>query len=118
MILNLPIIYCVMLHHTYPIVKMTKAEATPVNLGGISTSNKRTIYKYIYNDGILSCQLVMGIIVPDEGSVWNSVPPHTHARRMEAYFYFNLDETQRVIHFTGEPQETRHLVVANNEAII
>jgi 4-deoxy-L-threo-5-hexosulose-uronate ketol-isomerase len=105
-------------HHTYPNRKMTKAEAAPVNLGDISTSNKRTIFKYIHNDGIQSCQLVMGLTVLDEGSVWNSVPPHTHTRRMEAYFYFNLDAAQRVFHFMGEPQETRHLVIANNEAAI
>ncbi len=105
-------------HHTYPNRKMTKAEAAPVNLGDISTSNKRTIYKYIHNDGIESCQLVMGLTVLDEGSVWNSVPPHTHTRRMEAYFYFNLDAAQRVMHFMGEPQETRHLVMANNDAVI
>lgn len=105
-------------HQAYPNRKMTKAEAAPVNLGDISTSNKRTIYKYIHNDGIQSCQLVMGLTVLDEGSVWNSVPPHTHTRRMEAYFYFDLHEAQRVMHFMGEPQETRHLVVANNEAII
>ena len=105
-------------HHTYPNRRMTKAEAAPVNLGDISTSNKRTIYKYIHNDGIESCQLVMGLTVLEEGSVWNSVPPHTHTRRMEAYFYFNLHEAQRVFHFMGEPQETRHLVIANNEAAL
>lgn len=105
-------------HHTYPNKMMTKAEAAPVNMGDISTSNKRTIYKYIHNDGIESCQLVMGLTALDEGSVWNSVPPHTHTRRMEAYFYFDLHESQRVMHFMGEPQETRHLVVANNEAAI
>jgi 4-deoxy-L-threo-5-hexosulose-uronate ketol-isomerase len=105
-------------HQSYPNKKMTKAEASPVNLGDISTSNKRTIYKYIHNDGIESCQLVMGLTVLEEGSVWNSVPPHTHTRRMEAYFYFDLHEAQRVMHFMGEPQETRHLVIANNEAIV
>jgi 4-deoxy-L-threo-5-hexosulose-uronate ketol-isomerase len=105
-------------HQTYPNTMMTKAEAAPVNLGDISTSNKRTIYKYIHNDGIQSCQLVMGLTVLEEGSVWNSVPPHTHTRRMEAYFYFNLDAAHRVMHFMGEPQETRHLVMANNEAVI
>ena len=105
-------------HHTYPNVKMTKAEASPVNLGDISTSNKRTIYKYIHNDGIQSCQLVMGLTTLDEGSVWNSVPPHTHTRRMEAYFYFDIDAAQRVMHFMGGPQETRHLVIANNEAVV
>lgn len=105
-------------HHTYPNRKMTKAEAAPVNLGDISTSNKRTIYKYIHNDGIQSCQLVMGLTVLEDGSVWNSVPPHTHTRRMEAYFYFDLAEAHRVMHFMGEPTETRHLVIANNEAVV
>jgi 4-deoxy-L-threo-5-hexosulose-uronate ketol-isomerase len=105
-------------HHVYPNRKMTKAEAAPVNLGDISTSNKRTIYKYIHNDGIESCQLVMGLTVLEAGSVWNSVPPHTHTRRMEAYFYFDMDPVQRVMHFMGEPQETRHVVVACNEAVI
>jgi 4-deoxy-L-threo-5-hexosulose-uronate ketol-isomerase len=105
-------------HQSYPNRKMTKAEASPVNLGDISTSNKRTIYKYIHNDGIQSCQLVMGLTTLETGSVWNSVPPHTHTRRMEAYFYFDLDEAQRVMHFMGEPQETRHLVIANNEAVL
>jgi 4-deoxy-L-threo-5-hexosulose-uronate ketol-isomerase len=105
-------------HQTYPNRKMTKDEAAQVNLGDIATSNKRTIYKYIHNDGIQSCQLVMGLTVLDAGSIWNSVPPHTHTRRMEAYFYFDVDAAQRVFHFMGAPQETRHLVVANHEAAI
>ncbi len=105
-------------HHTFPNRMMTKAEAAPINLGDIATSNKRTIYKYIHNDGIQSCQLVMGLTTLEAGSVWNSVPPHTHTRRMEAYFYFDVDAAQRVMHFMGEPQETRHLVVANHEAAI
>lgn len=105
-------------HQTYPNRKMTKAEAAPVNLGDISTSNKRTIYKYIHNDGIQSCQLVMGLTTLEPGSVWNSVPPHTHTRRMEVYFYFDVQEQQRVFHMMGEPQETRHLVMANHEAVI
>ena len=103
-------------HHTYPNRKMTKQEAAPVNLGEMS--NKRTIYKYIHNDGIESCQLVMGLTVMEEGSVWNSVPPHTHTRRMEAYFYFDVKEAHRVMHFMGEPQQTRHVVIGNEEAII
>ena len=105
-------------HHKYPNKLMKKEKAAPVNLGDISTSNKRTIYKYIHNDGIQSCQLVMGLTTLEAGSVWNSVPPHTHTRRMEAYFYFDVDAAQRVMHFMGEPQETRHLVVANHEAAI
>jgi 4-deoxy-L-threo-5-hexosulose-uronate ketol-isomerase len=105
-------------HQSYPNKSMTKAEAAPVHLGDSTTSNKRTIYKYIHNDGIQSCQLVMGLTTLETGSVWNSVPPHTHTRRMEVYFYFDVDAAQRVMHFMGEPQETRHLVVANNEAAI
>jgi 4-deoxy-L-threo-5-hexosulose-uronate ketol-isomerase len=105
-------------HHKYPNKLMKKEKAAPLNLGDISTSNKRTIYKYIHNDGIQSCQLVMGLTTLEPGSVWNSVPPHTHTRRMEAYFYFDVDAAQRVMHFMGEPQETRHLVVANHEAAI
>ena len=105
-------------HHTYPNKKMTKQEAAPVNLGEAATSNKRTIYKYIHNDGIESCQLVMGLTVLEDGNVWNSVPPHTHTRRMEAYFYFDVQPAHRVMHFMGEPHQTRHLVIANEEAAI
>ena len=105
-------------HHTYPNRMMTRADASPVNLGDMTTSNKRTIYKYIHKDGIRSCQLVLGITVLEPGSVWNSVPPHTHTRRMEVYYYFDVHEDHRVMHFMGEPQQTRHLVMANNEAVI
>ncbi|HQV62142.1 MAG TPA: 5-dehydro-4-deoxy-D-glucuronate isomerase [Chitinophagaceae bacterium] len=105
-------------HHKYPIKLMTKEKASPVNLGDASTSNKRTIYKYIHLDGIKSCQLVMGLTVLENGSVWNSVPPHTHTRRMEVYFYFDVPAEHRVFHFMGQPQETRHLVMANHEAVI
>jgi len=105
-------------HHKYPNKLMTKEKASPVNLGDASTSNKRTIYKYIHLDGIKSCQLVMGLTVLENGSVWNSVPPHTHTRRMEVYFYFDVPAEHRVFHFMGQPQETRHLVMANLEAVI
>lgn len=105
-------------HHKYPNKLMTKEKASPVNLGDASTSNKRTIYKYIHLEGIKSCQLVMGLTVLENGSVWNSVPPHTHTRRMEVYFYFDVPANHRVFHFMGEPQETRHLVMANHEAVI
>lgn len=97
---------------------MTKEKASPVNLGDNSTSNKRIIYKYIHQDGIKSCQLVMGLTILEEGSVWNSVPPHTHTRRIEVYFYFDLPDQHRVFHFMGQPQETRHLVISNNQAVI
>ena len=105
-------------HHTYPNTKMRKEEASTVNLGETATANKRTIYKYIHQDGIQSCQLVMGVTALSEGSVWNSVPPHTHTRRMEVYFYFDLPEQHRIFHLMGEPTETRHLVTANHEAVI
>jgi len=105
-------------HHNYPNRKMTKEEAAPVNLGEKATANERTIYKYIHQDGIQSCQLVMGLTVLKEGSVWNSVPPHTHTRRMEVYFYFDVPAQHRIFHLMGEPTETRHIVMANHEAVI
>lgn len=105
-------------HHKYANRLMKREKASPVNLGDASTSNTRTIYKYIHLDGIKSCQLVMGLTVLEKGSVWNSVPPHTHTRRMEVYFYFDVPESQRVFHFMGQPGETRHLVMANHEAVI
>jgi 4-deoxy-L-threo-5-hexosulose-uronate ketol-isomerase len=105
-------------HHAYPSTLMKKEDASPVHLGDPLTSNKRTIYKYIHLDGIKSCQLVMGLTVLAEGSVWNSVPPHTHTRRMEVYFYFDLPEEQRLFHFMGEPQQTRNLILSNHQAVI
>lgn len=105
-------------HHKYPNKLLTKEKASPVNMGDSSTSNKRTIYKYIHLDGIKSCQLVMGLTILEEGSVWNSVPPHTHTRRMEVYFYFDVPEQHRVFHFMGQPQESRHIVMANHDAVI
>lgn len=105
-------------HHTYPNTSYTKEDALPVTLGSPETSNRRTIYKYIHNDGIMSCQLVMGLTVLDSGSVWNTMPAHTHDRRSEIYCYFDILENQGVMHFMGKPDETRHLWVQNQEAII
>jgi 4-deoxy-L-threo-5-hexosulose-uronate ketol-isomerase len=105
-------------HHTYPNTAMKRDEASPVHLGEVTTSNQRTIYKYIHPDGIKSCQLVMGLTILKDGSVWNSVPPHTHTRRMEVYFYFDVPEQHRVFHFMGQPQQTRHLLMSNHEAVI
>jgi 4-deoxy-L-threo-5-hexosulose-uronate ketol-isomerase len=105
-------------HAEHPITRCTREQATPVTLGDASTSNRRTIYKYIHPDGVQSCQVVMGLTILDTGSVWNTMPAHLHTRRMEAYFYFDVPEGQRVFHFMGEPQETRHLVIENYDAII
>ena len=105
-------------HHTYATRLMKKEKASPVEMGALATANQRTIYKYIHADGIKSCQLVMGLTILKEGNVWNTMPTHVHDRRMEAYFYFDIPENQKVIHLMGEPTQTRHLVVSNNEAII
>lgn len=105
-------------HQTYPTRLLKKEEATPVSIGSAETSNARTIYKYIHLEGIRSCQLVMGLTVLATGSVWNTMPSHTHDRRMEMYFYFDVQPGQVVMHLMGEPQETRHLVMQNHEAVI
>lgn len=105
-------------HANHPAVKYTKEQAQGGDMGSQATANKRTIYRYIHADGIQSCQLVMGLTILEEGSVWNTMPSHTHTRRMEAYYYFDVKPEQRVFHFMGQPTETRHLLVANNEAII
>jgi 4-deoxy-L-threo-5-hexosulose-uronate ketol-isomerase len=105
-------------HRDYPNRLLTKENASPVEMGTVETANQRTIYKYIHLDGIRSCQLVMGLTVLKAGSVWNTMPAHVHDRRMEVYCYFDIPEAHRVMHYMGQPQETRHLVVANHQAII
>lgn len=105
-------------HQSYPIAKASKAEANPLELGSPVTSNERTIFQYIHLKGIQSCQLVMGFTELKKGSVWNSFPPHTHDRRMEVYFYFDLPENQKVCHIMGQPEETRHIFMSNEEAVI
>lgn len=105
-------------HKTYPTVKAAISEATPAHLGSISTSNERTIYKYIHLDGIQSCQLVMGMTLLKPGNMWNTMPSHTHNRRSEVYFYFDMPEDAVVFHMMGEPQQTRHVVMRNEQAII
>jgi 4-deoxy-L-threo-5-hexosulose-uronate ketol-isomerase len=105
-------------HAAHPVQFLPKEKALPVQTGSPETSNARTIYKYIHAEGIRSCQLVMGLTILQTGSVWNTMPAHTHTRRMEAYFYFDLPEAQRVFHFMGEPQETRHLLVADGQAVV
>ena len=105
-------------HTEYPTTKSTQNDANPIHLGSLETSNKRTIYQYIHEKGVRSCQLVMGLTLLDTGSVWNTFPAHTHDRRMEVYFYFNLGADDRVMHLMGEPNETRHLVVRNHQAVL
>ena len=105
-------------HHVYPHKLITLADANKLHLGAVETSNKRTINQYIVPGLVESCQLVMGMTILDPGSTWNTMPCHTHERRMEVYLYFDMADDTRVMHFMGEPTETRHLVVANEQAII
>ena len=105
-------------HHAYAVRLMKKEKASPTEMGAVITANQRTIYKYIHADGIKSCQLVMGLTILKEGSVWNTMPTHVHDRRMEAYFYFDVPVNQKIIHLMGQPTETKHLVISNDEAII
>jgi 4-deoxy-L-threo-5-hexosulose-uronate ketol-isomerase len=105
-------------HREYPTKKFTLAEADPMELGAKETANERRIYKFIHEKGIQSCQLVMGMTLLKPGSVWNTMPTHVHDRRMEVYFYFDLPENQKIIHLMGQPHETRHMVVSNEQAII
>ena len=105
-------------HATYPATYMSHQESTKAVLGMQATANNRTLCKYIHKDGIKSCQLVMGLTLLSEGSVWNTMPPHTHDRRMEVYFYFDVAEGQMVFHYMGEPQETRHILIGNHQAVV
>jgi len=105
-------------HATYPTVKLLKKDVQKVNLGTPDKLNVRTINQFIHPAVMKSCQLVMGMTELAPGSVWNTMPTHTHDRRMEVYFYFDLPEDALVFHFFGEPKETRHIVVRNEEAVI
>ena len=105
-------------HKEYPTTKAGLSDANEVNLGSPENCNERTIYQFIHEDGIQSCQLVMGFTTLKPGSIWNTFPPHTHLRRMEVYFYFDLADDQLVMHFMGDPQETRHLAIHNKQAVL
>lgn len=111
-------INCLPAHATYPTKKAGMEDANQVSLGSKENCNERVIYQYIHEEGIESCQLVMGFTLLKPGSIWNTFPPHTHDRRMEIYFYFDLPEDQMVMHFMGDPEETRHIVMRNKEAVI
>jgi 4-deoxy-L-threo-5-hexosulose-uronate ketol-isomerase len=105
-------------HAALPTTKITLADTEPVTLGDPATSNKRTIRKYIHPNGVKSCQLVMGMTRLEQGSVWNTMPVHTHQRRMEAYLYFDMRVEDVVFHLMGEPNETRHIVMREGEAVL
>lgn len=105
-------------HTAYPCRKITKADAISVKMGAKETSNERTINKMVVNQVLPTCQLQMGMTELATGSVWNTMPAHIHSRRMEAYFYFDLPDDQAICHFMGEPQETRHIWMKNNEAVL
>ncbi len=105
-------------HASYPTALMKFGEVFSAKLGRASDANSRTLNRYIHPKGVRSSQLVMGLTELDEGSVWNTMPSHTHQRRTEIYFYFNLDINSAVFHMMGEPSETRHIVVHDKQAVI
>ena len=105
-------------HTTYPDKKVTKADAVVAHMGSLEMSNERNINKMIVNQVLPTCQLQMGMTELATGSVWNTMPAHVHSRRMEAYFYFELPEDQSICHFMGEVEETRHIWMHNNQAVL
>ena len=105
-------------HTSYPAALVSPGEGTVRELGDQLTSNRRTLNQYIHENGVTSCQIVMGVTELHPGSMWNTMPAHTHDRRTECYLYFDVPEDARVIHLLGEREETRHLVVADRQAII
>jgi len=105
-------------HHSYPTKKIGRADAEVIELGDQQYANRRTLNKLIVNSIVETCQLQMGLTELHPGNVWNTMPAHTHNRRMEAYIYFDLEAGQTISHFMGQPDETRHLFVQNLQAII
>lgn len=105
-------------HKVFPTKKISQADAEIVEMGSMETANARTIRKLIVNSVVQTCQVQMGMTELKTGSVWNTMPAHVHDRRMEVYFYFEVPNDQAVCHFMGQPQETRHIWMANNEAVI
>jgi 4-deoxy-L-threo-5-hexosulose-uronate ketol-isomerase len=105
-------------HASYPTALVLASDSASLALGAAATVNRRRITKLIHLDGVKSCQLVMGFTEIEEGSAWNTMPPHTHMRRSEVYLYFDLPADHRVVHFMGPANETRHLVAANKQVVI
>lgn len=111
-------LYSAPAHTEYPTTLVGPEEGNVLDLGDQETSNKRTLRQLLYNGDVKSCQVMMGVTTLAPGSMWNTMPAHTHDRRMEAYLYFDVVDDARVIHLMGEPSETRHLIVGNEEAVI
>jgi len=105
-------------HKEYPTKKVTLKDAEVVEMGTMAESNARKINKLLVNSVVKTCQLQMGMTELKPGSVWNTMPAHTHSRRMEAYFYFEVPEGQSICHFMGDPKETRHIWMQNEQAIL
>lgn len=105
-------------HASFPTKKITQKDAVKVEAGSLEESNARTITKYIVNETMPTAQLQLGMTELKKGSVWNTMPAHTHTRRMEAYFYFEVPEKQAVCHFMGEPKQTRNIWLTNHQAVI
>jgi 4-deoxy-L-threo-5-hexosulose-uronate ketol-isomerase len=105
-------------HHTYPTKRITFDEANHIELGSQENINKRTLNQYIHPSVLQTCQLSMGMTKLQKGNAWNTMPVHTHERRMEVYFYFDMEEDTRVFHMMGKANETRHIVMKNDQAVI
>ena len=107
-------------HTTYPTKKVTLKDANNIKAGSLKESNDRVIHQLIIDGvaGVRTCQLQMGVTELKEGSVWNTMPPHTHARRMETYLYYKVPEGQKILHMMGEPKETRPMWMNNEQAVI
>lgn len=105
-------------HASYPVALVKQAQADRTPLGTPEAANKRTIFKYIHTGGARSCQLVMGLTEMESGSIWNTMPPHTHMRRMEVYLYFGMEPDEIVVHLMGTPGESRNLILRNQQAVV